>query len=154
MLINSPRLGAIEVDEASIVEFPEGLLGFRDFKRYYFHEPSPASALLWMQCVDLPALGFVVSDPRLFMPDYSIGATAAQLEPIRLEGVEHCQVWVILTIPEDPSKLTANLQGPIVVNVDRKLGAQLVLNEEGMTTKYPVMAAMAGAGQGDPKRAQ
>ena len=145
MLIDSPRFGKIEVEEEGIVTFPEGLLGFRDFKRYYFHETSPPAALKWMQCVDLPALGFVVTDPRVFKPDYKAAVTAAQLEPIRLADPASAQVWVILTIPEDPSMMTANLQGPLVVNRAARLGAQVVLNEEGVTTKYPVLAALEAA---------
>ena len=149
MLIDSPRFGQIEVDEERIVTFPEGLLGFRDFKRYYFHEFAPGAALKWMQCVDVPALGFVVSDPLVFKPDYEAPVTTAQLEPLNLPDPADAQVWVILTIPEDPVKMTANLQGPLVVNPHERLGAQIVLNEEGVTTKYPVLEGLAAKGRAE-----
>lgn len=147
MLINSPRFGTIEVDEEAIITFPEGLLGFRDFKRYYFHEPAPGTAFKWMQCIDLPALGFVVTDPRLFKPDYGVKVASSQLEGLEIEKAEDALVWVILTIPEDPAKMTANLQGPLVINAGRRLGVQLVLSEDDMTTKYPVLEGMKAKGR-------
>jgi len=40
-------------------------------------------------------------------------------------------------IPEDPRKMTANLAGPLVVNVHSRNGRQLVLNPELYPLKYP-----------------
>ena len=142
MLIETPRFGKVEVDEERLVTFPEGLLGFRDFKRYFFYEPSEGAAVRWMQSVELPALAFIVVDPRLVKPDYEVKVTAAQLEPVEVKDPSQAEVWVILTVPEDPSKMTANLQGPIVVNPAKRLGAQIVINEEGVTTKYPVLEGL------------
>ena len=142
MRINSPRFGTIDVDEERIVTFRDGLLGFRDFKRYYLHEPSEQAALKWMQCVDMPALGFVVADPLVFKPDYRVAVAASQLEGLDIDDPRKSQVLVILTVPDDPAKMTANLQGPLVINPVNRLGAQLVLNEEGVTTKYPVLEGL------------
>jgi len=147
MVIETPRFGRLEVPEEKVYSFPEGLLGFRDFKRYFFHEPSPGAVLVWMQSVDLPALAFVVTDPRIIKPDYEAKVTPAQLEPLELEDLSQAGVWVILTVPEDPAKMTANLQGPIVTNPDKRLAAQIVLNEEGVTTKYPVLEGLRAQGR-------
>lgn len=147
MLINSPRFGTIEVEEDAAITFREGLLGFRDFKRYYFHEPAAGAPFKWMQCMDLPALGFVVTDPRLFKPDYSVKVASAQLEGLEIENADDALVWVILTIPEDPAKMTANLQGPLVINTARRLGAQLVLSDDDVTTKYSVLEGMKAKGR-------
>ena len=147
MQINSPRFGMIDVDEREVISFPEGLLGFRDFKRYYFHEAAPGTAFKWMQCVDMPALGFVVTDPRLFKPDYTVKVAPSQLEGLQIENVRDALVWVILTIPEDPTNMTANLQGPLVINTARRLGAQVVLNEDDVTTKYPVLEGLKAKGR-------
>lgn len=142
MLIETPRFGKLEVSEEKVLTFPEGLLGFRDFKRFVFHQPAPDAVLLWMQSIELPALAFVVADPRMFKPDYAVNVTAAQLEPLELTDPSKASVWVILTVPEDPTKMTANLQGPLVVNAEKQLGAQIVINEEGVTTKYPVLEGL------------
>ncbi len=147
MRINSPRFGTIEVDEDQVITFPEGLLGFRDFKRYVFHEASGQGIFKWMQCVDLPALGFVVTDPRLFKKDYAVKAAPSQLEGLSLASPEEARVLVIVTIPQDPVKMTANLQGPLVVNAERRLGMQLVLSEEEGTTKYPVLEGLKARGR-------
>lgn len=147
MLINSPRFGKIEVDAEEVVTFPEGLLGFRDFKRYAFHEPAGAPALMWMQSVEVPELGFVVTDPRIFKPDYRVRVAPEQLEGIEITDAAEAQVWVILTIPANPEEMTANLQGPLVINTERRLGAQVVLNDPDVTTKFPVLEAFRAQGR-------
>jgi flagellar assembly factor FliW len=48
----------------------------------------------------------------------------AELDVTDLAAVE---TWVIVTIPEDPSALSANLQGPIILNVAARKAKQLVL---------------------------
>ena len=137
----------MEVDQERVITFPEGLLGFRDFRQYFLHESSPGAALIWMQSVEMPALAFVVIDPRLITADYEVKVSAGLLEELELPDISSAQVWVILTIPEDATKMTANLQGPLVINPDAHLGAQVVLNEDGITTKYPVLEGLRAMGR-------
>jgi flagellar assembly factor FliW len=48
---------------------------------------------------------------------------------------------VILTIPsDDPSAMTANLRGPLLMNPRTRLCKQLVLTED-YPTRYPVFSA-------------
>jgi flagellar assembly factor FliW len=147
MYMDSPRFGRIEIDEDRVYTFPDGLLGFRDAKRYVFHEPQPNSIITWMQSLDMPALAFVVMDPRLVKPDYEVRVTAAQLEPLGIKEPSKARVWVTLTIPADPSKMTANLLGPLVTNPETRLAAQIVINDESVTTKYPVMENLRAQGR-------
>jgi flagellar assembly factor FliW len=47
-------------------------------------------------------------------------------------------MFVMLTIPsDDPSRMTANLRGPVVVNAGTRIGKQLILREE-----FPTRAAV------------
>ena len=147
VVIDSPRFGRIEVADDEVITFPEGMLGFSECKHYVFWRPAPESPLVLMQSTDVPALAFVVVDPRVVKPDFEVKVTAAQLAAVELTNPADARVWVTLTIPRDPSKMTANLQGPVVVNPARRLAAQLVVNDESATTKYPVLQGLKSQGR-------
>jgi len=64
-----------------------------------------------------------------------------------VEGSETDQLSlvVILTIPsDDPSAVTANLRGPLLMNPRTRLCKQLVLTED-YPTRYPVFSAPSHA---------
>ncbi len=147
MHIDSPRFGRIEFSQNRLVTFPEGMLGFRDYKRYVFHQPVPQSTLVLMQSADVAALAFVVVDPRVIRPGYEVKVTASQLATVELADPGTAVVWVTLTIPPDASRMTANLQGPIIVNPEKRLGAQVVINDDSVTTKYPVLEGLRSQGR-------
>ena len=65
---------------------------------------------------DDPALAFVVTNPNLFKPDYMIDAYRKDLADINVQNEEDALVLVIVTVPKDPAKMTANLKGPILIN--------------------------------------
>ena len=56
--------------------------------------------------------------------------------------------FVIVTIPEDPSKMTANLQGPVIINIEKKLGKQAISINEKYDVKYPMLTEMDAEGEG------
>jgi flagellar assembly factor FliW len=47
-------------------------------------------------------------------------------------------VLVILNVPADPSRTTANLRGPLVLNTERRLARQLVLQDDFWPLRYAV----------------
>jgi flagellar assembly factor FliW len=44
-------------------------------------------------------------------------------------------VFALVTVPEDPLKMTANLIGPLVIHPERRFGMQVVLHDSGYTTR-------------------
>ena len=148
MKIQTTRFGEIPVSEDGIYFFPEGLLGFGAFKKYFTLENPSGGPFEWLQSVDAPNLAFVVCDPLLFRPEYRIKVKREDLESIKLEDIADAIVRVVLVVPKGrPELMTANLQGPIVFNKRDMLAKQLVLPGDKYGTRYrvfPETAAVAG----------
>lgn len=139
MRIKSARVGEVEIDAARIITFPEGIIGFPDYKRYVELEFLEGSPLRLLQAVDEPKLGFIVMDPALFMPDYRVNLSREEMKSLNAEKLSDLAVRVVVTIPEDPYQMTANLQGPLVINRDTMLARQTLNNEGGYTTKHRII---------------
>lgn len=142
MRINTTRFGEVEVEDARVIHFPKGLLGFGKYKDYVLIESGDDNAaeesfFWWLQSVDLPELAFVVTDPCLFVSTYKVPIHAEQMQGLGLESIDDAQVFVIVN--KRDHMLTGNLQGPLVVNVGERVGEQLVLSDRRFTTRVPLM---------------
>jgi len=139
MVINTTRFGDIKIDENTIIDFPSGILGFPKYAKYVLLDMDENSPLKWMQSTEEPSLAFVVTNPNLFMPDYSIDATRKDLSDIQVENAEDVIILVLVTIPKDPSLVTANLKGPVLVNTKNNKGKQLIIDNPEYSIKFSLI---------------
>ena len=137
MEVRTTRFGVIEISEDRVITFPKGLLGFPEHREYCLLEPGEDACFFWLQSVDEPGLAFVITDPSLFLPEYSVPIRAEQMEGLKLAQLEDAQVFVIVN--KVGEQLTGNLQGPLVVNTISREGEQMVLAEKRWTTRHPLL---------------
>ena len=137
MIIQTSRFGALEVDEQRLITFEQGLLGFPSFQQFALVQTGTDSGFYWLQSVDCAELAFVVTDPRLFVPNYQVPVRQEDLVQLELEDVAGVQVFIIVNKVDD--LLTGNLQGPLVVNVATRKARQLVLSDRRYSTRHPLM---------------
>lgn len=139
MEVRTTRFGTLNIAEDRVISFPKGLLGFSQQKRYCLLEPGEDSAFFWLQSLDEPSLAFVVTDPALFVPEYSVPIRPEQMQDLALGRLEDAQVFVIVNKVDQ--HLTGNLQGPLVINTMTRTGEQMVLAEKRWTTRHLLMKA-------------
>jgi flagellar assembly factor FliW len=93
--------------------------------------------------LDDPSVRFLVMPPYVFFPDYVVDLDDATAARIHLERAEDCLLLVIVTLTGRPEEATANLLGPVVINLDTREGTQAVLAESGYSTRTPLVQAAA-----------
>lgn len=137
MQVKTTRFGVVEIADDKVITFPQGLLGFPDHRRYCLLEPGEDACFFWLQSLDEPGLAFVVTDPALFFKDYEVPIRPEQAESLTIEKVEDAQVFVIVN--KVGQVLTANLQGPLLINTLNLTGQQLVLADKRWSTRHTIM---------------
>lgn len=137
MDVRTTRFGTVQIADDRVITFPRGLLGFPRATRYCLLEPGDDAAFFWLQSIDEPSLAFVVTDPSLFLGEYSVPIRPEQASELALDTLEDAQVFVIVNKVDQ--QLTGNLQGPLVVNTKTRVGEQLVLAEKRWTTRHPLV---------------
>jgi flagellar assembly factor FliW len=148
--IQSTRFGTLVVDDERIINFPNGLLGFPDHKRFALIQTGEENYFFWLQSVDEANLAFVITDPTIFFKGYEVPLRDETRQELRLEDAgddaaagstasaeTFLQVFVICNKVDD--WLTGNLLGPLVVNAQNRLAQQVVLTEKKWTTRQPLM---------------
>lgn len=131
--------GQIEVDERQIIDFPEGIYGFEDIKKFVILDAKEKSPFKWLQAYDEPDLAFVIIRPVDFMMQYELDVMPEDLEDIGAKSPEDVLVFAIVTIPEDPSKMTANLQGPVLINPKARKGKQAISLCDKYTVRHYIL---------------
>jgi len=138
--VKTRNFGSINVRSDQIIYLEPGLLGFTQYHRYILIEHNREAPFLWLQCLDKPDLAFVVLDPRILVPDYQPGPLAQVTQELEVERPEDLKMLVILTIPPGkPQEMTANLMGPVVINLKTRQGKQLVLEDSQYNHKHRVL---------------
>ena len=138
-------LGKIEITPMQIVRFPEGLYGFRDYTEFALLEEREESIFKWLQSTDEQSLAFVLIQADLFAKGYVPDVSKAELESLEVDNVAECVVFCIVTIPENnPEEMTANLQGPVLINGKNKIGRQVISNNSRHSVRTPILQQLEG----------
>jgi flagellar assembly factor FliW len=138
--IHTRRFGTVEIAEDQVIYVPGGLIGFPGQKRYVLLEHKKGSPFVWFQAVDEEDLAFLLIDPLLCKPDYEFRISPEDRRALELpDSCEGMQTLVIVNIaPGDSMEITANLLGPVVMNVKKKLARQIVLYQSSYLTRFPI----------------
>ena len=136
MLINTSRFGEIEVKEDQIITMPSGLIGFSEDRRFVIREDEAAKPFLWLQSVDNDALAFVMIEPHFSFSNYELELTKETLKKLKAEKTEDLSVFVLVTMAKNMEDVTVNLQGPLLFNLDKKIGLQFIIPEGKYSTRH------------------
>jgi len=141
MLINTKCFGEINIEDEKIVTFENGIMGFPDFKKYtliFNIEGEKKAKIAWLQSVEEPALALPVINPFEVKDDYDPTIQDDLLIPLGDVTNENAVVLLVVTVPSDISKVTANLKAPIIINSDTRLGAQVIVENQDYEVRYPI----------------
>jgi flagellar assembly factor FliW len=133
--------GLIEVNEHQRITFPEGLFGFEGIRDYVLLD-AERQPFYWLQSLEVEQVAFVLINPFLFRSDYELNIGNEELAEIGVDSPEKALIFSIVTIPPD-GPMTANLQGPLVINRDTRAGKQAILTDTRWKTRHDIMAELA-----------
>ncbi len=141
MRVNTRLFGEIEIADEKIVTFPNGIIGFPDMKKFtmiYDEEQGTSAGIRWLQSMDEPAFAMPVMDPLVVKTDYNPEVDDEILKNIGALTPDNTLVLVTVTVPGDLTKMSVNLQGPIIINVDERKACQVIVDTPEYPVKYPI----------------
>ena len=137
MKVTTRVFGEIEIDDSKIISFPSGIIGFPDMTEFalvYDEEKGKDTPIRWLQSLQETEFALPVMDPLLVAEDYNPEVEDDYLIPLGEMDAKDTLVLVTITVPKDLTKMSINLQAPIIINADSKKAVQIIVNAE----KYPV----------------
>jgi flagellar assembly factor FliW len=143
MTMKTTHFGPVAIDESSALEFPEGLPGFENCRRFVPLESNGSPGLIFLQSLEQPQLCFITVLLRALWPDYELSIPAEERELLGFEAAaapaDEMALLAVLSFVEgeDP---TANLLAPIVVHARTRRAAQIVRQDGHYAVRAPLPA--------------
>jgi len=141
MKINTRVFGEVEIADEKIVTFENGIIGFPEMKHFtLLHDAEKGSSvgIRYMQSIEEPGFAMPVMDPLIVKEDYNPEVNEDLLKCLGNLNDQNVLVLVTVTVPSDLTKMSVNLQGPIIINVDERKACQIIVEGEQFPVRFPV----------------
>lgn len=141
MKITTRIFGEIEIADDKIIVFENGIIGFPDLKNFaliHDEEKGTNTGIRFMQSLDEPNFAMPVMDPLLVKPDYDPKVDDELLASAGNISSDNILVLVTATIPGDLTKMSVNLQGPFIINVEEHKACQIIVENSDYPVKFPI----------------
>lgn len=139
MKIETKYHGTMEYEEKDIITFRNGLPGFEEFHKFIVFplEDNPYFRIL--QAIKSPEVGLVTANPFDFIEEYEVNISEDLQADLQVEKTEDVMILNTVTLNSQVSKITTNLKAPIVININKGLGEQIILDNEKYSIKHPLV---------------
>lgn len=142
MKVRTLRFGELQVPEENVITMARPILGFEHLTSFCLVDIEDLRPFLWLQSTEEPAVAFLVANPLIFSHDYRIEINPQEIGELIVDDVRSVETYVIVTIPDSPRDISANLQGPILINRENNLAKQLILVNSSYSVKHNLLDAL------------
>lgn len=138
MRIKTAQFGEIDVDEDKILNFPNGIIGFEDCRKFILVSDEELEPFQWLLCIDegKEEIGFPLLMPFILVPDYFDDLPKDIVEELKKDEDCPLNILNVVTIKGRDGKMTLNLRAPIIIDVEKKEGKQIILPKESIPVDY------------------
>lgn len=136
--VASSLFGEIRVRIEDVLEFPSGLLGFPECRRFALLA-GQSDGTFWLQSIEHPVLVFLLVDPFLAFAGYTVDLAPHDLASLSISTPNDVAILAIVTLSRSPNEsATANLQGPLAINLRTRVGRQVAIDQPGVSVRVPL----------------
>ncbi len=145
MKIQTRDFGEQEIALEDIITFPNGLFAFEDARRFVLMSPlGDEASPMWLQSAEGSSPCFIVFKPTELFDNYIPELSEEDMKVLKLEDNDVLEYLVIAVIPEDYKQTTVNLKSPIIINRNKKIAIQTIL-QQSFSLKHPIYQTAEGA---------
>ena len=126
--ISTTRFGCLTIQPSDVLHFPGGIVGLEDCQRWVLLADSENEALAWLQCTSRPEVALAVVHPQRFVPGYQLRVPTREFEALSVNS--RADVEMLVIVSSHQGEVTLNLKAPLVINLPRRLGRQVITDAE------------------------
>lgn len=132
------KLGILDIEEEEIIEFENGLPGFENLRKFSLISRTDTEPIKWLISLEDGRIALPVIDPWLIVEDYSLNLDNETVKT--LENPKADRTLVLAVIDLHSKNVSVNLAAPIIVNLDKAIGVQAIIDDTRYTVKHPLMS--------------
>lgn len=131
-------VGTLKLSKEDIISFPEGLLGFSEFKKFVFINDPEDDVFMWLQSCDKKDVAFPVIEADFIIDSNDLNLSTQDCDKLGIQRSQEANFYCIVRVASEAAGMTANLKAPIAINRKDHVGYQFVLANQKLQVQYPV----------------
>lgn len=144
MRIDTTRFGTLSLNASELFLFPQGLIGMETLRQWALLPDPVNTSVAWLQSASRGDRAVAVVSPRLFFPDYRVSVSRRELSSLRMRP--DTEIYVLTAVSGHVGRLTVNLRAPMLLNLNLRLGCQVITNDDQPLQKaMPNIATLPGS---------
>ena len=153
MIIETDKFGSFDTKDSKIIDFPAGLPGFEDLKKFIILEIKDTKPIYWLQSTEDCHVSLPVIITFEIFDDYNLDIRDNDLAELQFESKNDLLIMNVVVIPEEIEKMTVNLAAPIIINAKHGIAKQIIIDATDLPIRYPVYEALMKSLEGGDKDA-
>lgn len=134
-----------EVFEHKDIIFKEGIPGFEHLTKFRILEGED-DIFYYLQSVEEKAIILPIIDPYLIKPDYTPNIHESYFEKLGGGHTEDYAVYVVATIRDNMEETTINLQAPLLIHVEKRIGVQAIVEDKVYQSRHKILTLIQERG--------
>lgn len=138
MSVKTRNFGDIQIDEDKVIVFKEGIPGFEELHKFILID-SQDEVFHYLQSIENGDICFVIINPYDLKKDYAPIISEEYFSKLGGGPSEQFALYSIVCLKNPIQDSTVNLAGPLVINIENKLGIQVVTEEKMYSTRHKLI---------------
>lgn len=141
-MLHTRNFGDIEVPQDKVIHIKGGIPGLDCMRRCFLVKVEDTLPIYWLQSVEDGSIALPVINPLVVDGAYAPQVEDSLLAELALDREEDLLIVNVAVIPRDVKHMTANMAAPILINIERNIGRQVVLDEGAYPMRLPIYEAV------------
>lgn len=137
--LSAEKCDRLSINKENIITFEEGILGFDDLKQYILLHIEECRPFEWLVSVDNPLVSFAILHPAPYFSDYNPMESMDELASLGFGDAKSVETFCIVTLGKSAADSTMNLKGPLLIDMEKKMGKQIVKTEDYYSLHHPLI---------------
>lgn len=139
MKLNTKYHGIKDYEESDIITFQKGIPGFDNLKKFILFNVKDNEVFKVLHSIENNEIGFLVVSPFDVDKNYEFNLDDETIDSLRIKEPSDAMVVNTVTLNSKVEDITVNLKAPIIINLNKKLGKQIILDNEKYGVKHKLI---------------
>lgn len=141
--VDLPRFGPFHYTDAETITFPWGLPGFAGLRSFVVLTVPETKPYIWLQSLENLDVAIPMVDPWAIFSDYGPTLPDNAQRCLQIEEASDFALMAVVVTENGGQDTFVNLLAPIVINVRRMMGRQIMLEGSDYSVKTAVPKRVA-----------
>jgi flagellar assembly factor FliW len=139
--VDLPRFGPFHYTDSETLSFPWGLPGFADLRRFVVLTIPSNESIVWLQSIERVEIAIPLTDPWRIFEDYAPVLPESARLSLEITAPDDFALMSVLVADasETEVKRYINLLAPVVINLKKRIGRQVMLEGTNYSVRTPLL---------------